>query len=48
MTSQAQVALNAAAHYKQWGRVASVRYCQKRGVPRRLLTICLQLAAVKG
>jgi hypothetical protein len=44
--SQAQYAINAANHYRQWGRWATVSYCLNRGVPRRLLTLALQLKAV--
>lgn len=46
MNTQAQHAINAANHYRQWGRWATVRYCQSRGVPRGLLTLALQLKAV--
>jgi hypothetical protein len=47
VTEQATVALHAAKHYRQWGRIMSVAYLRKRGVPRHLLTICLQLGAVQ-
>lgn len=44
MSNQAYHAIRAAKHYKSWGRLNAVRYCEKRGVPRRLLTLALQLA----
>lgn len=43
--SQAQIAINAANHYRQWGRWATVAHCRRRGVPRGLLTLALQLKA---
>ncbi len=43
--NQAQIAINAANHYKQWGRWATVAHCRKHGVPRGLLTLALQLRA---
>ena len=46
--TQAQHAVRAAKHYRQWGRYMSVAYLNKRNVPRRLLTIALQLEAVRG
>lgn len=45
MSNQAAVAITAAQNYKSWGRYAAVRFCEKRGVPRRLLTLALQLNA---
>ena len=48
MTPAARTALYAAHHYHQWGRYATVHYCARRGVPRRLLTLALQLDAVAG
>lgn len=47
MSNQAQIAIVAAQNARSWGRFAAVRYCQKRGVSVRLLTIALQLEAVK-
>lgn len=44
---QAQIAINAANHYRQWGRWATVAYCHRRGVPRRLLTLAIQLRACR-
>jgi hypothetical protein len=43
---QALVAIYAARHRNQWGRWATVRYCEKRGVPRRLLTLAIQLSVI--
>ena len=45
--SVAQHAIRAAKCYRQWGRFMAVAYLKKRNVPRRLLTIALQLEAVK-
>mgnify|MGYP000284630526 FL=1 len=47
MTDQARIAIHAANNRRTWGRYATVRYCAKRGVPRRLLTLALQLSAVQ-
>jgi hypothetical protein len=47
MSSQAFVAIYAANHRKQWGRWATVRFCEKRGVPRRLLTLAIQLSVAE-
>ena len=46
MTDQARFAIYAAAHRRQWGRWATVRFCQRRGVPRRLLTLAIQLDTI--
>jgi hypothetical protein len=46
MTDQARIAIYAATHRRAWGRYATVRYCEKRGVPRRLLTLAIQLSVV--
>mgnify|MGYP000978109216 CR=1 FL=1 len=46
MTGQARLAIYAAAHRRQWGRWATVRFCQRRGVPRRLLTLAIQLDTI--
>ena len=46
--SQAQIAIHAAQNVKTWGRYASVMYCQKRGCQVGLLTLALQIEAVKG
>ena len=46
MTEQARLAIYAATHRRTWGRYATVRYCEKRGVPRRLLTLAIQLSVV--
>jgi len=48
MTDQARIAIHAATNRRTWGRYATVRYCEKRGVPRRLLTLALQLSAVQS
>jgi len=48
MTDQARIAIHAANNRRTWGRYATVRYCEKRGVPRRLLTLALQLSAVQS
>ena len=45
-SSQALIAIYAARHRNQWGRWATVRYCEKRGVPRRLLTLAIQLSVI--
>lgn len=45
--THAQHALRAAKNYRAWGRPMAVSYLVRRGVPRHLLTICLQLEAVK-
>lgn len=46
MTEQARLAIYATTHRRAWGRYATVRYCEKRGVPRRLLTLAIQLSVV--
>ena len=46
MTEQARLAIYAATNRHTWGRYATVRYCEKRGVPRRLLTLAIQLSVV--
>jgi len=46
VTEQARLAVYAAANRRTWGRYATVRYCEKRGVPRRLLTLAIQLSVV--
>jgi len=48
MTDQTRIAIHAANNRRAWGRYATVRYCEKRGVPRRLLTIAIQLSAVQS
>jgi hypothetical protein len=45
--SQAHIAIYAAKLLPSIGRYAAVRYCQKRGCPVGLLTLALQLEAVK-
>ena len=46
MTEPARIAIPAANNRRTWGRYATVRYCEKRGVPRRLLTLAIQLSVV--
>lgn len=41
-------ALRACLYYREWGRFATIRYLQKRGVPLRLLYLARQLEALKG
>lgn len=48
MTNQTRIAIHTANNRRAWGRYATVRYCEKRGVPRRLLTLALQLSAVQS
>lgn len=40
-------AVNAAKNFKNWGRYAALRYCEKRGVPLRLLTLARVLQTAK-
>ena len=40
-------AVKAAKNYKNWGRFATLRYCEKRGVPMGLLTLARVLEATK-
>lgn len=40
-------ALTAAKNFKNWGRIAALRYCEKRGVPMSLLTLARVLEAAK-
>ena len=42
-----KAAFEAAKHYKSWGRLNAVAYLNKRGVPRHLLTVALQLEAMR-
>lgn len=46
MNEAARIAIYAAKHRHQWGRYATVAYCANRGVPRRLLTLAVQLLIV--
>ncbi len=46
MNEAARIAIHAAKHRHQWGRYATVAYCANRGVPRRLLTLAVQLLVV--
>lgn len=47
MTEITSAAITAAQNIKRWGRPNTVRFCEKRGVPRHLLTLACQLEAVK-
>ena len=47
MSELTQQVITAAKNYRRWGRLNALRYCEKRGIPRRLLTITLQLEATK-
>ena len=35
--------IRAAKNYNAWGRPMSARYVEKRGIPRHLLTLAVQL-----
>lgn len=43
----AAAAIRAARNVRSWGTWAAYRYCQKRGVPLRLLTLARLLEAAK-
>jgi len=47
MTEITSAAITAAQNKHRRGRYSTVRYCEIRGVPRRLLTLACQLEAVK-
>jgi hypothetical protein len=47
MSELTKQVITAARNYNRWGRLNTIRYCEKRGIPRRLLTITLQLEAIK-
>jgi len=47
MSQQTKDVIRAAQNKKLWGRWATVAFCLKRGIPRRLLTLACQLEAVK-
>lgn len=46
MSEQTATLMHAARNYRRWGRWATVRFCEKRGLPRRLLTLAVQLARI--
>lgn len=48
MSETARLAITAAQNYKKWGRWSTTRFCERRGVPRRLLTLAVQLEATKN
>ena len=47
MSETTQQVIHAAHNYRRWGRINTVKFCEKRSISRRLLTITLQLEAVK-
>ncbi len=48
MSEITSAAIHAAQNHRIWGRWAAVRYCEKRGVPRHLLTLAMQLEACQN
>lgn len=48
MTLQAQQAIYAAKHRKQWGRYATMRYIRNNGVPLSAYRLACQMEAVKN
>lgn len=47
MSELTKQVIAAAKNFRRWGRLNTLSYCAKRGIPRRLLTITLQLEATK-
>ena len=43
----AQGAILAAKHAHVWGRHASIRYCERRGIPVRLFNLAKRLEALQ-
>jgi hypothetical protein len=48
MTITTQHAIRAARSWRSWGRYATIRYLQRRGVPLRLYYLARQLEALEG
>ncbi len=48
MSEQVKHAITAAQKFKSWGRFASMRYCQNRGVDLSLWYLARRLEACKG
>lgn len=48
MTPIAAIAIRAAENFHRWGKWATVRFCEKRGVPLRLLGMAVAFERIKN